>query len=71
MKELRIKFDDSISDRKAIYLVDSMIRDKAEINVEGNIEYPKELFFDVDGKPYKVCHNDKRKTIFFKVKEEK
>ena len=45
MKEIRIKFDDSISDRKAIYLVDCLIRDKAEINVNGNIEYPRTILW--------------------------
>lgn len=65
MKEIRIKYDDNISDNLASQLVWSVIN-QGKISNEGK-SYCFATVFDVDGTEYKVVVNDKTKSTMFYV----
>ena len=69
MKEIRIKYDDEISDELASRLVLSVIH-QGKISNEGK-SYCYATVFKVDGTEYKVVANDKTKsTLFYVTKED-
>lgn len=65
MKEIRIKYDDNISDNLASQLVWSVIN-QGKISNEGK-SYCFATVFDVDGMEYKVVVNDKTKSTMFYI----
>ena len=69
MKEIRIKYDDEISDELASRLVLSVIHE-GKISNEGK-SYCFVTVFDVSGAKYQVVANDKTKsTMFYLTKED-
>lgn len=69
MKEIRIKYDDEISDELASRLVLSVIH-KGKISNEGK-SYCYVTLFKVNGMEYKVVANDKTKSRMFYVRRDK
>lgn len=69
MKEIRIKYDDEISDELALRLVLSVIN-QGKISNEGK-SYCYATVFKVNGTEYKVVANDKTKSTMFYVTKEK
>lgn len=69
MKEIRIKYNDEISDELASRLVLSVIHE-GKISNEGKI-YCFATVFNVNGTEYKVVANDKTKSAIFYVTKEK
>lgn len=69
MKEIRVKYDDEISDELASRLVLSVIHE-GKISNEGK-SYCYATVFKVDGTEYKVVANDKTKSTMFYVTKEK
>lgn len=67
MKEIRIKYDDNISDELVSQLVWSVIN-QGKISNEGE-SYCFVTVFKVNGKEYKVIANDKTKTAMFYIEE--
>ena len=65
MKEIRIKYDDEISDELASRLVLSVIN-QGKISNEGK-RYCFATVFNVNGYNYMVVANDKTKSIMFYV----
>lgn len=65
MKEIRIKYDDDISDEFASQLVWSVIN-QGKISNEGK-SYCYVTVFNVNGTEYDVLANDKTKSIMFHV----
>lgn len=65
MKEIRIKYDDEISDELASRLVLSVIH-QGKISNDGK-SYCYATLFDVDGRQYMVESNDKGKSQMFYV----
>ena len=68
MKEIRIKYDDEISDELASRLVLSVINE-GKISNEGK-NYCFVTVFKVDGTEYKVVANDKTKSTMFYITKE-
>lgn len=68
MKELRIKYDEDISDELASQLVWSVIN-QGKISNEGK-SYCFVTVFKVNGTEYKVVANDKTKSLMFYVTKE-
>lgn len=68
MKEIRIKYDDEISDELASRLVLSVIHE-GKISNEGK-SYCYATVFKVDGTEYKVVANDKTKSTMFYINKE-
>lgn len=68
MKEIRIKYDDEISDELASRLVLSVIHE-GKISNEGK-SYCYAMVFNVNGTEYKVVANDKTKSTMFYVTKE-
>lgn len=66
MKEIRIKYDDDISDELALQLVLSVIN-QGMISNEGK-SYCYATVFKADGTEYKVVANDKTKSIMFYIR---
>ena len=69
MKEIRIKYDDEISDELASRLVLSVIH-KGKISNEGK-SYCFATMFKVNGTEYQVVANDKTKSIMFYIRRTK
>lgn len=69
MKEIRIKYDDEISDELASRLVLSVIHE-GKISNEGK-SYCYATVFKVNGTEYKVVANDKTKSAMFYVRRDK
>lgn len=69
MKEIRIKYNDDISDELASQLVWSVIN-QGKISNEGK-SYCFVTMFKVNGTKYKVVANDKTKSLMFYVTKEK
>ena len=65
MKEIRIKYDDDISDKLASQLVWSVIT-QGKISNEGK-SYCYATVFNVNGTEYNVVANDKTKSTMFYV----
>ena len=65
MKEIRIKYDDEISDELASRLILSVIH-KGKISNEGK-SYCYATSFSVNEAEYTVVVNDKTKTIMFYI----
>lgn len=65
MKEIRIKYDDDISDELASRLIWSVIN-QGKISNEGQ-SYCFATVFKVDGMEYKVVVNDKTKSTMFYI----
>ena len=65
MKEIRIKYDDEISDELALRLVRSVIN-QGKISNEGK-NYCFATVFIVNGTEYTVVANDKTKSIMFYI----
>ena len=68
MKEIRIKYDDEISDELALRLVLSVIHE-GKISNEGK-SYCFVTVFNVSGAEYKVVANDKTKSTMFYITKE-
>lgn len=68
MKEIRIKYDEDISDELASQLVWSVIN-QGKISNEGK-SYCFVTVFKVNGAEYKVIANDKTKSLMFYVRKE-
>ena len=68
MKEIRIKYDDDISDELASRLVLSVIHE-GKISNEGK-SYCYATVFNVNGTEHKVVANDKTKSTMFYVTKE-
>lgn len=68
MNEIRIKYDDGISDELASQLVWSAIN-QGKISNEGK-SYCYVTVFKVNGTEYKVVANDKTKSLMFYVTKE-
>ena len=69
MKEIRIKYDDEISDELASRLVLSVVHE-GKISNEGK-SYCYATVFKVNGTEYKVVANDKTKSIMFYIRRTK
>ena len=69
MKEIRIKYDNGISDELALRLVRSVIYE-GKISNEGK-SYCFVTVFNVSGATYQVVANDKTKSTMFYVTKEK
>ena len=69
MKEIRIKYDDDISDELVSQLVWSVIN-QGKISNEGK-SYCYVTVFKVNGMEYKVVANDKTKSTMFYVRRDK
>lgn len=69
MKEIRIKYDDDISDELVSQLVWSVIN-QGKISNEGK-SYCYVTVFKVNGMEYKVVANDKTKSRMFYVRRDK
>lgn len=69
MKEIRIKYDDDISDELASRLVLSVIHE-GKISNEGK-SYCYATVFNVNGMEYQVVANDKTKSAMFYVRRNK
>ena len=69
MKEIRIKYDDDISDELVSQLVWSVIN-QGKISNEGK-SYCFATVFKVNGTEYQVVANDKTKSIMFYVRRDK
>lgn len=69
MKEIRIKYDDEISDELASRLVLSVIHE-GKISNEGK-SYCFATMFKVNGTEYQVVANDKTKSIMFYIRRTK
>ena len=68
MKEIRIKYDDDISDELASQLVWSVIN-QGKISKDGK-SYCFVTVFKVNGTEYKVVANDKTKSFMFYITKE-
>lgn len=68
MKEIRIKYDEDISDELASQLVWSVIN-QGKISNDGKC-YCFVTVFKVNGAEYKVIANDKTKSLIFYVRKE-
>lgn len=68
MREIRIKYEEGISDHLAVQLVESVIR-QGKISNEGK-NYCFATSFTVNGNKYMVVTNDKTKSIMFYVTKE-
>ena len=68
MREIRIKYEDGISDHLAIQLVESVIR-QGKISNEGK-SYCFATSFNVNGFEYMVVANDKTKSEMFYITKE-
>lgn len=66
MKEIRIKYDDDISDELASRLIWSVIN-QGKISNEGK-SYCFATVFKVNGTEYQVVANDKTKSIMFYIR---
>lgn len=69
MKEIRIKYDDNISDELASQLIWSVIN-QGKISNEGK-NYCFVTVFEVNETEYKVVANDKTKSLMFYVTKER
>ena len=69
MKEIRIKYDDDISDELASQLIWSVIN-QGKISNEGK-SYCFATVFKVNGTEYQVVANDKTKSTMFYVRRNK
>ena len=69
MKEIRIKYDDDISDELASQLVWSVIN-QGKISNDGK-SYCFVTVFKVNGTEYQVIANDKTKSTMFYVRRTK
>lgn len=69
MKEIRIKYDDDISDEIVLQLVWSVIN-QGKISNEGK-SYCYVTVFQVNGMRYDVVANDKTKSTMFYVRRDK
>jgi len=69
MKEIRIKYDDDISDELASQLIWSVIN-QGKISNEGK-SYCFATVFKVNGTEYQVVANDKTKSIMFYIRRTK
>ena len=69
MKEIRIKYDDDISDELASQLIWSVIN-QGKISNEGK-SYCFATVFQVNGTEYQVVANDKTKSIMFYIRRTK
>lgn len=69
MKEIRIKYDDDISDELASQLILSVIN-QGKISNEGK-SYCFATVFKVNGTEYQVVANDKTKSIMFYIRRTK
>lgn len=69
MKEIRIKYDDNVSDELASQLVWSVIN-QGKISNKGK-SYCYVTVLKVNGMEYKVVANDKTKSLMFYVTKEK
>lgn len=68
MKEIRIKYDDDISDELASHLVWSVINHGKIINDGKSYCYP--TVFNVNGTKYQVVAKDKTKSLLFYITNE-
>ena len=68
MKEIRIKYDDYISDELASQLVRSVIN-QGKISNDGK-SYCFVTVFKANGTEYKVVANDKTKSLMFYITKE-
>lgn len=68
MREIRIKYEEGISDHLAVQLVESVIR-QGKISNDGK-NYCFATSFVVDGDEYMVVANDKTKSTMFYVTKE-
>lgn len=69
MKEIRIKYDDDISDELASQLIWSVIN-QGKISNEGK-SYCFATVFTVNGSDYQVVANDKTKSLMFYIRRTK
>ena len=69
MKEIRIKYDDEISDELASQLIWSVIN-QGKISNEGK-SYCFATVFKVNGTEFQVVANDKTKSIMFYIRRTK
>lgn len=69
MKEIRIKYDDDISDELASQLIWSVIN-QGKISNEGK-SYCFVTVFNVNGTDYQVVANDKTKSLMFYIRRTK
>lgn len=69
MKEIRIKYDDDISDELASQLIWSVIN-QGKISNEGK-SYCFATLFNVNGTDYQVVANDKTKSLMFYIRRTK
>ena len=67
MKEIRIKYDDDISDELASQLIWSVIN-QGKISNEGK-SYCFVTVFNVNGTDYQVVANDKTKSLMFYIRK--
>lgn len=67
MREIRIKYEEGISDHLAVQLVESVIR-QGKISNEGK-NYCFATSFNVNGFEYMVVANDKTKSTMFYVEK--
>lgn len=65
MREIRIKYEEGISDHLAVQLVESVIR-QGKISNDGK-NYCFATSFVVNGEEYMVVANDKTKSTMFYV----
>ena len=68
MREIRIKYEEGISDHLAVQLVESVIR-QGKISNEGK-NYCFAKSFVVNGDEYMVVANDKTKSTMFYITKE-
>lgn len=68
MREIRIKYEEGISDHLAVQLVESVIR-QGKISNDGK-NYCFATSFTVNGDEYMVVANDKTKSTMFYVTKE-
>ena len=69
MKEIRIKYDDDISDELASQLIWSVIH-QGKISNDGK-SYCFATVFNVNGTEFQVVANDKSKSIMFYIRRTK
>ena len=69
MKEIRIKYDDDISDELASQLIWSVIN-QGKMSNEGK-SYCFVTVFNVNGTDYQVVANDKTKSLMFYIRRTK
>lgn len=68
MREIRIKYEEDISDHLAVQLIESVIR-QGKISNEGK-SYCFATSFNVNGFEYMVVANDKTKSEMFYITKE-